>query len=85
MTKTNKQHKVGNIEFSVATLENMEECGVTEEDVKVDIARLMAGERTKSSLLFECLNGAERSREAGWREYVDSLAAYCDSKGAVVS
>lgn len=69
---------VDGVEMSAAAAECVQEAG---SDVQTDLVCLSSGERTRATLLEECLNCADDDRVQGWHDYVDAL---CDALPMVV-
>ena len=58
------------IKMSHAAAERVEETGCSPAD---DLAGIRSGRWTRTTLLDHCIDGADRDRHAGWREYVDAI------------
>jgi len=67
--------------FSVAAQANIEETGIDPAD---DIEAVRTGAKSATSLLDECLSGADRDRVQGWREYVDAVVEAARAQRDVV-
>jgi hypothetical protein len=70
-TNTNRRYRLTDY-MTRAALANMEEVGADGGD---DLAAYRSGALSATALLDRCMDGADRDRWQGWRDYVDGVVA----------
>lgn len=67
---------IANLNLSANVRTSLEEVGLSDSEVTVDVSRVARGEMSRDVLLSECLVGCEGAdRVAAWTEYVDAVVA----------
>ena len=73
---------IAGIHFTLPTAENIEETGLSSDDILADRRAVSAGRETFDSLLRRCLLQCDAERIQGWKDYVSSVVSAAEKENS---